>query len=542
MQRLYHSPVMLLRVLTTVAGTMGAVLLSALSVQAAPELLKTHQDTLHPRQGGAALAGVSPLAQVGQVPESLEQLEAETTRSRGQRLPSVQPSAPEPETVVAPESATSTRAEDLWVAEALEVEPTFSPRNAPDGAPDGAEPLVLRPAQGQSSLTAMDLEAIPTGTASPIAQVPAVYDFEQGNALRFRLASDLPDPTALQSSLRRRVVRTTIQSTGLSAVASLRQPLSADSYIHLAVVGGTTALGADLGVVFGNFGANVFSQRSHLGAFKGGDRDVDLPTGDTPWIHRLGGGVEYTFSIGSEIASALGVSYQRVSVRDDFFSDNIFPRDEDGNRFTLENNGIDDLVSVDFVAAVDRRNDGAYSTEGSLLRFGASQGFLIDTDDAFTRFMGSYTHYLPLNLFGFDRGPRTLVLNVQAGTILGDVPPYIGFNLGGNNSVRGFSGGGISTGSSFIQATAEYRFPVARLNLFNRDIDLRGILFIDYANDLGTADDVIGEPAIARDKPGDGFGFGAGLQARTPLGFGRLEFGFTDTGESRLIATFGDRF
>ena len=537
MQRLYHLPVMSLRALTKVAGTMGAVWMSALSVQAAPTLLKTHPDTPYPQQVGAELAQVSPLAPAEQVPESLEQLEAETTRSQGGSqgrsqgpMPVAQPSAPEPVTVVAPESDASTRAEDLWIEETLEVEPTFSPRTAPDGS----QPPVWVPAQQQSSLTAMD--------AGAIAQIPALYDFEQGNALRFQLASDLPDPTALQSSLRRRVVRTTIQSTGLSAVASLRQPLSADSYIHLAVVGGTTALGADLGVVFGPFGANVFSQRSHLGAFKGGDRDVDLPTGDTPWIHRLGGGVEYTFSIGNEIASALGVTYQRVSVRDDFFSDNIFPRDEDGNRFTVENNGIDDLVSVDFVAAVDRRNDGAYSTEGSLLRFGASQGFLIDTGDAFTRFTGSYTHYLPLNLFGFDRGPRTLVLNVQAGTILGDVPPYIGFNLGGNNSVRGFSGGGISTSSSFIQATAEYRFPVARLNLFNREIDLRGILFIDYANDLGTADDVIGEPAIARDKPGDGFGFGAGLQARTPLGFGRLEFGLTDTGESRLIATFGDRF
>jgi outer membrane protein insertion porin family len=530
MQLFYRLPVMPLSVLTGVAGTMSAVLMSALSAQAAPELSKTTVGNLDPQPLEAGLMRSAQLAQSGLVPESLEQLETETTRGQGQSGSAAQPLAPEPEIIVAPVPDSSTRAEDLLIEETLDVEPTFSPADAPD---DSETPDVA-PAQNQSSLVSLDAEAI--------AQIPAIYDFEQGNALRFQFSSDLPDPTALQSSLRRRVVRTTIQSTGLSAVASLRQTLSDDSYIHLAVIGGTTALGADLGVVFGNFGANVFSQRSHIGAFKGGDRDVDLPTGDTPWIHRLGGGVEYTFSIGNEIESALGVTYQRVSVRDDFFSDEIFPRDEDGNRFTVENSGIDDLVSIDFVAAVDRRNDGAYSTEGSLLRFGVSQGFLIDTGDAFTRLAGFYTHYLPLNLFGFDEGPRTLVLNVQAGTVLGDVPPYIGFNLGGNNSVRGFSGGGISTGSSFVQATAEYRFPVAQLNLFDRDIDLRGVLFIDYATDLGTADEVIGEPAVARDKPGDGFGFGAGLQARTPLGFARLEFGFTDTGESRLIATFGDRF
>ncbi|GAB4134748.1 MAG: hypothetical protein Fur0046_06940 [Cyanobacteria bacterium J069] len=538
----YHLPVMPLRALTMLAGTLSAVWMTALPAQATPNLAKATPDAFNSQQPEEAWARPDYRAQMGPAPQSLEPLETQTSpetqttletqtiQGEGRNLLAAQPPAPQPELGVAAESESSTRAEDLLIEETLGIEPTFSPM----AAPVDSETPALAPTNSQSALTALDPGAI--------AQIPALYDFEQGNALRFQFASNLPDPTALQSPLRQRVVRTTIQSTGLSAVASVRQPLSADSYVHLAVIGGTTALGADLGVVFGNFGANVFSQRSHIGAFQGGDRDVDLPTGDTPWIHRLGGGVEYNFSLGNEIESALGVTYQRVSVRDDFFSDEIFPRDEDGNRFTVEDSGIDDLVSVDFVAAVDRRNDGAYSTEGSLLRFGVSQGFLIDTDDAFTRLTGFYTHYLPLNLFGFGEGPRTLVLNVQAGTVLGDVPPYIGFNLGGNNSVRGFAGGGISTGTSFVQATAEYRFPVARLNLFDRDIDLRGVLFIDYANDLGTADDVIGEPAVARDKPGDGFGFGAGLQARTPLGFGRLEFGFTDTGDSRLIVTFGDRF
>jgi len=408
-----------------------------------------------------------------------------------------------------------------------------------------------------TTLTAVDFTlgqpetALPLLDAETLAQVPTLVspeDQDRPDRFFFSTVSGLSDPTALQSSMRRRAVRTPIKSTGIAIVASARQRLGGNSSLNLAVEGGEHILGFDFGYTTtrdpgeGGFGINIFNQRSWFPAFRGGDRDVDLPNGDTPWIHRLGGGVEAFLPFADGIESSLGVTYQRVSVRDDFFASEVFPTDEDGNAFTLENNGIDDLVTVSFALAADRRNDGAYSTNGSILRFGADQGFLIDTSDAFTRLSASYTSYIPLNLFGFREGPRTLVFLAQAGTMFGDVPPYEAFNIGGDNSVRGFSGGGIGTGSSFLQATLEYRFPIANLNLFSQDIDLRGALFVDYGTDLGTGDEVIGEPAIVRDKPGDGFGFGAGLQARLPIGFGRVEFAFTDNGDNRLIVTLGDRF
>lgn len=396
--------------------------------------------------------------------------------------------------------------------------------------------------QPENSLTSLDAETL--------AQVPTLVSPEgdQPDRFFFSTVTGLSDPTALQSSMRRRAVRTPIKSTGIAIVASARQRLGGTSSVNLAVEAGEHILGFDLGYTTtrdpgdGGFGVNFFNQRSWFPAFRGGDRDVDLPNGDTPWLHRLGGGVEVFLPLGDEIESALGVTYQRVSVRDDFFSNDIFSEDEDGNALTLDGSGIDDLVTVNFAVAADRRNDGAYSTEGSILRFGADQGFLIDTSDAFTRLSASYISYIPLNLFGFNEGPRTLVFLVQGGTMFGDVPPYEAFNIGGDNSVRGFAGGGIGTGTSFLQTTLEYRFPVASLNLFSQDIDLRGALFVDYGTDFGSGDEVIGEPAIARDKPGDGFGFGAGLQALLPIGFGRVEFAFTDNGDSRVIVTLGDRF
>jgi outer membrane protein insertion porin family len=152
------------------------------------------------------------------------------------------------------------------------------------------------------------------------------------------------------------------------------------------------------------------------------------------------------------------------------------------------------------------------------------------------RLHANYAHYFPVDLIGNASAsePEVLAFNVQGGTILGDLPPYEAFNLGGANSVRGYAEGDVGTGRSYAQASMEYRFP-----LFS---PVGGVLFADFATDLGTADDVPGEPAIARDKPGTGFGLGLGVRVRTPLGLLRLDYGFSDEGDSRLHFGFGQRF
>jgi outer membrane protein insertion porin family len=379
-----------------------------------------------------------------------------------------------------------------------------------------------------------------------MAQVDSV---SQGNALRLRFEPRLPVPTALQGSARARTVRLPDKVTGIAALVSLNQPLGGDNALNLVVEGGEHILAFDFEYLNATpnprqgFGINIFNQRSWFPAFRGGDRDVDLANGNTPWVHRLGGGVEFFVPIDDNFDSAFGLSYQRVSVRDGVFTSELEPFDEFGNELTVDSDGIDDLLVFRAAAVVDNRDNPRLTTSGNRIRFGLDQGFTLGSENiAYTRLAANYTQYIPFNLFGFSEGPRTLVLNVQGGTFLGDVPPYEAFNLGGTNSVRGYRSGSVGTGSSFLQATAEYRFPVASLNIFNTDLDLRGALFVDYGTDLGSADDVIGEPAEVRDKPGDGLGFGAGLQAQTPFGFARLEFAVNDNGGSLVIATFGDRF
>ena len=219
------------------------------------------------------------------------------------------------------------------------------------------------------------------------------------------------------------------------------------------------------------------------------------------------------------------------------------PFDELGNRLTFSADGQDTLLTINFASALDRRNDNLNPTRGYRFLFGMDQSIPIgDANILHNRLSANFSQFLPFKLFGFTEGDRTLVLNVQGGTVIGDLPPYEAFGLGGSGSVRGFIGGELGTGRSFVQATAEYRFPIFKFNAFKQKYTLGGNLFVDYASDLGSGDTVRGEPAEVRNKLGSAFGYGFGL--RLPTGFGtvRLEFGFNDDGGNRVHFNIGERF
>jgi outer membrane protein insertion porin family len=299
-----------------------------------------------------------------------------------------------------------------------------------------------------------------------------------------------------------------------------------------------------------SYTANIFRRSSISLIFDGKDNDIRTVNpgnlneeGDRPRILRLGGGVTFTRPLSanpyksSEWTASAGLQYQRVSARD---SDGnlrktgaVFNNGVSGEQvpLTFSTGGEDDLLLFQLGAQRDRRNNPLQPTSGSYLRVGVDQSVPVGLGSIFlTRLRGSYSQYLPVKFINLSKGAQTLAFNLQAGTLLGDLPPYEAFTLGGSNSVRGYEEGALGNGRSYVQASVEYRFPVFSV--------VSGALFFDVGSDLGTTT----KTAEVLNKNGSGYGYGLGVRVQSPLGPIRIDYGVNDEGDSRINFGIGERF
>ncbi|BAY38241.1 hypothetical protein NIES2111_25860 [Nostoc sp. NIES-2111] len=273
---------------------------------------------------------------------------------------------------------------------------------------------------------------------------------------------------------------------------------------------------------------NAFRQRDISDTFDG---DVKLANGDKVREGKIGAGVSLQRPIDGWNTS-LGLNYSRVSISDR--QGNITPTDAKGNPLSVSGTGVDDLTTVSFSATKDQRDNPINPTKGSVISVSTEQSVPVGQGNiSMNRIKANYSQYVPVNILNTPT-PQVFALNVQAGTVLGTLPPYETFNLGGSNSVRGYDAGNVGSGRSYVLASAEYRFPIVPV--------VGGVLFADFASDLGSGDTVLGNPAGVRGKPGSGFGYGAGIRVDSPLGLIRADYGINDQGESRVHLGIGQRF
>lgn len=265
------------------------------------------------------------------------------------------------------------------------------------------------------------------------------------------------------------------------------------------------------------------------------NEDIDLPNGNRVREIRRGGNLRFTRPLG-DWRSTLGLNYTNISTRDRNL--NIARRDELGNPLTFSGSGVDELYTVSFGAIRDRRNNPFNPTSGSILSLSTEQSIPLGRGNIVSnRLLANYIQYVPITLLGISESealPEMLAFNLQGGTVIGDLPPTEAFRLGGRNSVRGYDSGDIGSGRSYFLASGEYRFPVGR--------DVGGVIFVDFASDLGTGDSVLGKPASVRDKPGTGAGVGLGVRVRSPVGLLRLDVGVSDSGEIKFVLGTKQRF
>ncbi|MBE9170621.1 BamA/TamA family outer membrane protein [Pleurocapsales cyanobacterium LEGE 06147] len=288
---------------------------------------------------------------------------------------------------------------------------------------------------------------------------------------------------------------------------------------------------------------DAFRRRSISLVFDGDDNDIRTADGDdSPRVVRTGGGINFTRPIAptpfnrADWNLSAGFQYQHVTIKNADGDIAPISRPEDGSQnLAFSDDGEDDLFLFRFGATRDRRNSVLQPTRGSVLRLNLDQSAPLGSGSILlSRVRGSYSYYIPVGLLTFTEGPQALAFNIQAGTVLGDLPPYEAFVLGGSNSVRGYPEGELGNGRSYLQGTAEYRFPIFSV--------IGGALFVDFGTTLGSQGAVPGEPGEVRDLPGVGFGYGLGVRVQSPLGPIRVDYGINDEGDSRIHFGIGERF
>ena len=186
-----------------------------------------------------------------------------------------------------------------------------------------------------------------------------------------------------------------------------------------------------------------------------------------------------------------------------------------------------DLFSLRTAATYNTLNDSRNPTSGDFLSLGTEQYLSIGQySPTFNRARTSYSRFFPVNWIKLFKGCRpksgeqlncsqAVGVQVKAGTIVGDLPPYEAFCLGGSSSVRGWNNCDLAVGRNYGEASIEYRFPVWRL--------ISAAFFIDGASAFGSQSNVPGKPGKLLGKNGSGFSPGAGLIVNTPVGPLRLE-------------------
>ena len=204
---------------------------------------------------------------------------------------------------------------------------------------------------------------------------------------------------------------------------------------------------------------------------------------------------------------------------------------------------------VSFIATTSRNNlnNSVNPTSGNKFSFGTEQFVSMgENSPTFNRMKASYSFFIPTKLINLtksckssnansDNCPQAIGFQFKAGTILGELPPYESFCMGGTSSVRGWGSCDLAVSKSFVEGTVEYRFPIWKM--------ISGAFFVDAGSDLGSQKNVPGKPGKLLQKSGSGYSLGGGVGVKTPIGPLRLDVASKDlSGDWRYTLGVGWKF
>jgi len=325
-----------------------------------------------------------------------------------------------------------------------------------------------------------------------------------------------------------------------------------------------------------SFRTNVFLSRDYPQEFKSSENGRIYAVDDTTTestdsfssvvLEKTGGG--FSFSRPLNGGDPFKVAKWRVLAGMNFKKVKMI--DGDGNKkpygdMTPTTGNINDIICIGFTP-----NDGSCPSENTLVSFIASTSrnnlnssinptagnkFTYGTEQfvsmgknspTFNRMRASYSYFIPTKLINLTKAcksskatsedcPQSIGFQFKAGTILGELPPYEAFCMGGTSSVRGWGSCDLAVSRSFVEGTVEYRFPVWKM--------ISGALFVDAGSDLGSQNDVPGKPGKLLQKSGSGYSLGGGVGVKTPIGPLRLDVASKDlSGDWRYTLGVGWKF
>jgi len=196
--------------------------------------------------------------------------------------------------------------------------------------------------------------------------------------------------------------------------------------------------------------------------------------------------------------------------------------DRSKNTEWLDNN-FGETRSIIASQVRDTRDNIFYPTEGTRTSLSVEYAGL-GGDFDYTKLTGSVQKYYKVG------HAQVLALRGSAGYANEDLPEAALFEVGGQNSVRGYRDGQFS-GNRMLMGTMEYRFP-----LMNK---VQGALFTDVGDAWGGKS--WGSWSSIEEDLDLHASVGLGLQMQTPIGALRLDYGWGEDG-GRLHFNVGGNF
>ena len=232
------------------------------------------------------------------------------------------------------------------------------------------------------------------------------------------------------------------------------------------------------------------------------------------FVKRVTSGVEYRRPLAACWTGSVSAAYQRASTHDDLKQPIL--HDAYGAPLTFSGLPHDTTCNILMRFVYEGRGKDEAQLVAS-----AEQAVPVRPE------MLAFNRVLVRAQRDFRVGGARLTVAAKGGNVIGDLPPYEAFSIGGASSVRGYPEGGVGTGRKFIVGSAEVAVPLA-------PDSINGCVFFDIGSDLKSGVSVLGDPGGTRGKPGQGYGYGAGVVALTPIGPVRLEYAFSDKGVGRM--------